>query len=65
MIVIVCTKQVQAWTNLEGYKSLRLSGFLNDQHMRWQVISAICTGHFYTPGDILVTQARFIEWPEC
>jgi len=56
MIVTVLRKVKQASTFPEGFRKLRLPGFLDDRLMKVARFSALCTDHFYTPGDNLGAQ---------
>jgi len=49
---------VKASTGPEGFRRVRLSGFLDDRNMKKASFSALCTGHFYLPGDIFGAQFR-------
>jgi len=56
MILTVLRKVKQASTVPEGFRRLRLPGFLDVRHMKVARFSTLCTGHFYTLGDILGAQ---------
>jgi hypothetical protein len=42
-----------AWRGPEDSKNLRLSGFLDNRHMKVARLSALHTGRLYSPGDVL------------
>jgi len=56
MIVTILGKVKQASTVPGGFRRFRLPGFLDDRHKKVARFSALCTGHFYIPGDILGAQ---------
>jgi hypothetical protein len=42
---------IQAWTDPEGSRRLRLPEFLDNWHMKVARLSALCTGRLYAPRD--------------
>ena len=46
------TIPLQAWSDPEGSRKLRLPQFQDNRHTRVASLSALCTGHLYPPGDI-------------
>jgi hypothetical protein len=42
----------RTWTGPEGSRSLRFPEFLDNRHMKVAKLSALGTGHLYSPGNI-------------